>query len=92
MSDIVLATYAGVWRILFSILQIDSLSPTVSVPLLPSDPFLIGLLVARGFIVANGEDGASKTGWKSWELLPIWINEGAGIVGPMRFSRPNTFF
>jgi hypothetical protein len=53
---------------------------------------LIGLPVTNGLIVANGEDGASKTGWKSWELLPIWINEGAGIVSPVRFGRPGTFF
>jgi hypothetical protein len=51
---------------------------------------LIGL--TRGFIVANGEDGASEVEWKGWELLPIWINEGAGITSPMRFGRPGTFF
>jgi hypothetical protein len=64
----------------------------ISLSFLPSDPLLIGLPVARGIIVANGEDGASKTGWKSWELLPIWINEGVGIVSPVRFGRLGTFF
>jgi hypothetical protein len=53
---------------------------------------LIGLPVARGLIVANGKNGTSEAGWKGWELLPIWINEGAGIASPMRFSRPGTFF
>jgi hypothetical protein len=52
---------------------------------------LIGLPVSRGLIVANGEDNASKTGWKNWELLPVWINEGAGIVSPMRFGIYGTF-
>jgi hypothetical protein len=53
---------------------------------------LIGFPVARGLIVTNGEDGTSKAGWKGWELLPIWIDEGAGIVSPMRFGRPGTLF
>jgi hypothetical protein len=39
---------------------------------------LIGLPVARGLIIANGQDGASEARWKGQELLPIWINEGAG--------------
>jgi hypothetical protein len=34
---------------------------------------LIGLLVMRGLIVANGEDSASEAEWKSREILPIWI-------------------
>jgi hypothetical protein len=50
---------------------------------------LIGLLIARGLIVANGEDSASEAGWKSREILPIWINEGVGIVSPVRSG---TFF
>jgi hypothetical protein len=53
---------------------------------------LIGLLVARGLVVANGEDGAFETGWKGWKLLPIWIDEGVGIASPVRFDGPNTFF
>jgi hypothetical protein len=46
----------------------------------------------RGLIIANGEDDAFEAGWKSRELLPIWINEGVGIASPMRFGRPGTFF
>jgi hypothetical protein len=53
---------------------------------------LIGLPVARGLIIANGEDNAFETGWKSQELLPIWINEGMGIVSPVRSGRSGTFF
>jgi hypothetical protein len=53
---------------------------------------LIGLPVARGLIIANGQDGASEARWKGQELLPIWINEGAGIASPMRFAGPSTFF
>jgi hypothetical protein len=63
--DIALAIRVYVSRILFGILQVDSPSPTVGVSFLPSDPLLIGLPVARGLIVANGEDSASETGWKS---------------------------
>jgi hypothetical protein len=91
-ADITLATHACVSRILFSILQVVSLSPAVGVSFLPSDPLLIGLPIARGLIVANGEDNASETRWKSQELLPIWINEGVGIVSTMRFGRSSTFF
>jgi hypothetical protein len=64
----------------------------IGVSFLSSDPLLIGLPVVRGLIVANGEDNAFETGWKSQELLPIWINEGAGIVSPVRFGRSGTFF
>jgi hypothetical protein len=53
---------------------------------------LIGLPVTRGLIIANGEDSASEARWKSQEILPIWINEGAGIVSPMRSDRSGTFF
>jgi hypothetical protein len=60
--DIALATRACVNRIFFSILQVDSLSPTIDVCFLPSNPLLIGLPVARGLVVANGEDDASKAG------------------------------
>jgi hypothetical protein len=52
----------------------------IGISFLPSNPFLIGLPVVRGLVIANGEDGASEAGWKGWKLLPIWINEGAGIV------------
>jgi hypothetical protein len=64
----------------------------IGVSFLPSNPLLIGLPITRGLIVANGEDDATEARWKGWELLPIWINEGAGIASPMRFSRPGTFF
>jgi hypothetical protein len=63
--DVVLATHACVSHILFGILQVHSLSPTVGVSFLLSGPLLSGLLVARGLIVANGEDSASEAGWKS---------------------------
>jgi hypothetical protein len=46
----------------------------------------------EGLVVANGEDGTFETGWESQKLLPIWINESAGIVSPVRLSRPSTFF
>jgi hypothetical protein len=90
--DIALASRACVSRILFGILQVNSPSPTIGVSFLLSNPLLIGLLVARGLIIANSEDDASEAGWKSRELLPIWINEGTGIASPMRFDRPSTFF
>jgi hypothetical protein len=64
----------------------------VGVSFLPSDPLLIGLPVARGLIIANGEDSAFETRWKSQELLPIWINEGMGIVSSVRSGRSSTFF
>jgi hypothetical protein len=91
-ADITLATRAYVSHILFGILQVDSPSSTVGVSFLLNDPLLIGLPIARGLIVANGKDGASEAGWKGQELLPIWINEGEGIAGPMRFGRLGTFF
>jgi hypothetical protein len=59
MVNIALATHVGVSHILFGILQVDSLSPSVNISFLLSYPFLIGLLVA------NGEDGAFETGWKN---------------------------
>jgi hypothetical protein len=91
-ADIALVTCACISRILFGILQVDSPSPTVDVSFLSSGPLLNGLPVARWLIVANGEDGAFEDEWKSQELLPLWINEGAGIASPMRFGRPDTFF
>jgi hypothetical protein len=90
--DIALATRACISRIFFSILQVDSPSPTIGVSFLPSNPLLIGLPITRGLVVANGKDGASEAGWKGWELLPIWINETMGIASPMRFGRPGIFF
>jgi hypothetical protein len=36
----------------------------IGVSFLLSNPFLIGLPVARGLIVANGEDGSSEAKWK----------------------------
>jgi hypothetical protein len=89
--DIMLATHTCISRVFFSVLQVDYPSPMISVSFLPSKPLLIGLPVTRGLIVANGKDGASEARGKSWELLPIWINEGAGITSPMRFGRPGTF-
>jgi hypothetical protein len=64
MVDIALATSASISRIFFSILQVDSLSPTIGISFLPSNPLLIGLPVARGLVIANGEDGASEARWK----------------------------
>jgi hypothetical protein len=92
MADIALATHACVSRFFLSILWVDSPSPMIGISFLLSNPLLIGLPVMRGLVVANSEDGASKARWKDWELLPIWINEGAGIASPMRFGRPDTFF
>jgi hypothetical protein len=46
----------------------------------------------EGLVIANGEDGTFETGWESQKVLPIWINESAGIVSPMRLGRPSTFF
>jgi hypothetical protein len=63
-TDIALATRAYISRIFFSILWVDSLSPMIGVSFLVSNPLLIGLPIARGLIVANGEDGASKAEWK----------------------------
>jgi hypothetical protein len=71
MANIMLATRGCVSRIFFSIFQVDSPCPTIGVSFLPSNPLLIGLPVARGIVVANGEDNAFETGWKSRELLPI---------------------
>jgi hypothetical protein len=70
-ANIALATRACVSRIFFSILQVDSPSPTISISLLSSNPILIGLYVARGLIIANGEDSTSEAKWKSQELLSI---------------------
>jgi hypothetical protein len=64
MADITLATRSCVSRIFFSILQVDSPSPMIGISFLPSNPFLIGLPVARGLVVANGEDGSSESRWK----------------------------
>lgn len=91
-ADIAVATRACVSHIFFTIFQVDSPSPTIGVSFLPSNPLLIDLPVARGIVIANGEDGTSEDESKGWELLPIWINEGAGVVSPMRFGRPGTFF
>jgi hypothetical protein len=68
--DIALATHACISHIFFSILQVDSLSPTVGVSFLLSDPLLIGLPIVRGLIVANGEDGAFEAGWKGRNSCP----------------------
>jgi hypothetical protein len=73
MVDVALATRGCISCILFGILQVHSLSLAVGVSFLPSNPLLIGLLVVRGLIVANGEDSASEAEWKSREILPIWI-------------------
>jgi hypothetical protein len=86
MANIMLVTRACVSRILFGILQVDSLNPSVDISFLSSDPLLIGLPVTRGLIVANGKYGTSKARWKSRKLLPIWMNEGAGIASPMSFG------
>jgi hypothetical protein len=91
-ADIALATRGCISCIFFSILQVDSTSPTIGVSFLSSSPLLIGFPIARGLVVTNGEDGASKAGRKGWELLPIWIDEGAGIASPMRFGGPSTLF
>jgi hypothetical protein len=64
MADIVLATHAYISRIFFSILQVESPSPMIGVSFLQSNPLLIGLPIARGLIIANGEDGASEARWK----------------------------
>jgi hypothetical protein len=90
--DIALATHGCISCIFFSILQVDSPSPTIGVSFLPSSPLLIGFPVARGLVVTNGEDGASEAGWKGWELLPIWIDEGVGIASTVRFGGPGTLF
>jgi hypothetical protein len=63
--DIALATHGCVSRIFFSVLQVDSPSPTVGVSFLLSNPLLIGLPVVRGLVVANGEDGAFEARRKS---------------------------
>jgi hypothetical protein len=63
-ADIALATRGCVSRIFFSVLQVNSPSPTIGVSFLPSNPLLIGLPIARGVIVANGADGAFEARWK----------------------------
>jgi hypothetical protein len=90
--DIVLATRAGISRVLFGILQVDSPSPTVGIPFLLGYPLLIGFPIASGLVIANGEDSTSETEWESQKLLPIWINESVGIGCPARSGRSGTFF
>jgi hypothetical protein len=63
-ADIALATHDCVSRIFFSVLQVDSLSPTIGISFLPSNPLLIGLPVVRGLIVAYDKDSISEAGWK----------------------------
>jgi hypothetical protein len=91
-ADIVLATRGCIGCIFFSVFQVDSLSPTIDVSFFLGSPLLIGFSIARGLIVTNGEGGTSEAGWKGWELMPIWIDEGVGIVSPVRFGRPGTLF
>jgi hypothetical protein len=43
-------------------------TPMTGISFLPSDPLFIGLPITRGLIIANDEDGALETGWKSREL------------------------
>jgi hypothetical protein len=90
-ADITLATHGCIGCIFFSVFQVNSLSPTIGISFLGS-PLLIGFSVVRRLIVTNGEDGTSEDGWKGWRLLPIWIDEGAGIVSPVRFGRSGTLF
>jgi hypothetical protein len=64
MADIALFTRTCVNRTLFGILQVDSLSSTIGVSFLLSDPLLIGLPIMRGLIIANSKDGTSEVGCK----------------------------
>jgi hypothetical protein len=93
MTNIVLATRAGVSRIFFGILQVNSLNPMVDVSFLPSYPLLISLPIVKGLVVANGKDDTSETRWESQKnSYPYGSMRGAGIVSPVRLGRPGTFF
>jgi hypothetical protein len=91
-ADIALATRGYIGCIFFSVFQVNSLSPTIDISFFLGSPLLIGFSIARRLVVTNGEDSTSGDGWKGWRLLPIWIDEGAGIVSLVRFGRSSTLF
>jgi hypothetical protein len=57
MTDIALATYGCIF---FSVFWVDSLSPAIGVSFFSGNALLIGFPVARGLIVTDGKDGATK--------------------------------